>query len=241
MLKATWIARRRSAHPESDIAVHYPPSTVDLVSDTFYIDYCTLYGLAVDRQFLSDFEGAVVVDIGAHKGYYGAVALALGAAHVVSFEPASQNFRHLQRAAASLPPGAQTWRTNQRAVGTSDGLATLSLSGDSWGHSLLAPVDGEVIGTEQVELVSLATALEEAAGIAPSSPLIVKINIEGMAGGLVVGTEVGLWCLVRELWLDVETNDPVPEQQLVEHLQAAGLRLRQRAGRTLLFRQGEVR
>lgn len=237
MLRATWIARRGSPHLESDVAVQYASSTVTLVADTFYIDYCTLYGLVVDRQFLSDFEGAVVIDIGAHKGYYGAMALALGAARVVSFEPASQNFRYLERASASLYPGTQTWRTNQSAVGTADGVATLSLSGSSWGHSLLAPVGGEVIGTECVEVVSLASVLEEAAGDARGLPVIVKINIEGMAGSLVVGTPVDLWCRVREVWLDVESNDPVPEQEFVQHLQAAGLLLRKRAGRTWFFQQ----
>ena len=74
------------------------------------------------------------------------------------------------------------------AVGTADGVATLSLSGSSWGHSILAPVGGEVVGTEQVEVVSLASVLEEFTSDAPRPPVIVKVNIEGMAGGLVVGT-----------------------------------------------------
>ena len=50
-----------------------------------------------------------------------------------------------------------------------------------------------------------------------------KINIEGMGGSVVLCTPVDAWRKVNELWLDFESNDPVPESSIVDHLAQAGL------------------
>ena len=54
------------------------------------------------RAYAGDYRGAFVVDVGAHKGYYGAYALAHGARWVVSYEPETANFALLERAASDV-------------------------------------------------------------------------------------------------------------------------------------------
>ena len=51
----------------------------------------------------TDYAGAVVLDLGAHKGYFGAYALARGARLVISFEPETANLELLERGAETLP------------------------------------------------------------------------------------------------------------------------------------------
>ena len=121
---ATWFARDATASPEHDLHVRLGAFRLTLAAATFYIDYCTLYGVIVDNRLASRFRAAQVIDIGAHKGYYGAFALHSGAAHVWSFEPASQNYLHLERSAAGSP----TWIVDQRAVGCTAGEGVLNMA-----------------------------------------------------------------------------------------------------------------
>ena len=53
--------------------------TIYLSRDDYEIDWASLAFVAVDEAYAGDYGGATVVDIGAHKGYYGAYALAQGA------------------------------------------------------------------------------------------------------------------------------------------------------------------
>jgi len=202
-----------------DHVVPFGSIDLHLLADTNRIDYFTLYGAIIDRHFDSDVAGAVVLDIGAHKGYFAARAVNDGALRVESYEPASQNLVALMRSAESLP----TWQVHPVAVGAEDGTVTLNLSAGSWGHSIHEPLGGEVTGTEEVELVALSDRLREAS--ADGVPVVAKINVEGAAGSMIMGTEPPDWLAVRSLWIDLEPNDPVGMSELTEHLASCGLRL----------------
>ena len=85
------------------------------------VDYLTLYGSLVDRMFDSFVKGASVLDIGAHKGYFGARCLFDGATLVHSYEPASDNYSALERSAR----GVDAWHPFHCAVGDRRGTITL--------------------------------------------------------------------------------------------------------------------
>ena len=78
---------RRRLRPLSDYRVRYRRASLYLSHDNYEIDWETLKNTLVDEPYLAVYGGAVVLDIGAHKGYYGAYALAHGAHAVVSYEP----------------------------------------------------------------------------------------------------------------------------------------------------------
>lgn len=235
LLRATWRARRSTDAPGADLDIRCGAATLTLAAETFEIDYRTLYGLLIDGQFRADFDGAHVLDIGAHKGYYGASAFAAGATCVESFEPASQNHAYLVRAAASMPCDAE-WIVHRSAVGTTAGRATLSLSASSWGHSLLVPADGRIVGTEEVEVVTFAGVLTRVASRRRGRRLVVKINVEGLAGGLITATPPSVLATIDELWLDIEAHDPIPSDEIVDHLAVAGLGFVERQGTLVRFR-----
>jgi FkbM family methyltransferase len=193
------------------------------------VDYFTLYGALIDRHFPCDVTEASVLDIGAHKGYFALRSFADGARRVDSYEPASQNLLSLRRSAAD----DLDWRVFAHAVGPAAGTVELHLAPGSWGHSVHTPVGGESVGTEVVEMVALSTALRSIAAF--GDPVVVKINVEGAAGAMILGTEPDDWEGVRLLWTDVEINDPVGLPELTRHLTRCGLRHTHTEGQRNLF------
>ena len=131
--------------------------------------FTDIFGLA---EYLAPFAGAHVLDIGAHKGYFGAFALASGAMSVLSFEPESANYAALEQAAR---PVGDHWLTRNAAVGALNGSGTLFLDRTSWAHSLVHAE--RPAGSQQVEIVAFDQALAE---LPPGgSRTIVKVDAEG--------------------------------------------------------------
>jgi hypothetical protein len=90
----------RRIRPRSAYALRLGATAVFLSHADYEIDWASFAFVAVDEAYAGDYRGAVVVDVGAHKGYYGAYALGRGARAVVSYEPETANFALLERAAA---------------------------------------------------------------------------------------------------------------------------------------------
>ena len=63
-----------------------------------YVDVLTVLDVWNVEMFPAECRGRIVLDVGAHKGYFGAWALSQGAALVVSCEPERSNFARLSRA-----------------------------------------------------------------------------------------------------------------------------------------------
>jgi FkbM family methyltransferase len=203
---------------------------IELEAATLYVDYVTLYGMLVDEHFSLGFDGAVIIDIGAHKGYYGARALFYGAAHVYSYEPERQNFAALSRAARGCP---ERWTIERCAVGPHDGTIALHVSSNSWSHSLYVPESGDILGTQNVTMRRLGDLLERAR--AAGDRMACKINAEGFAGAMILATSPSDWAGINELWCDFEPSDPVPVTDTIAHLVEAGFHVSERAGRRVHF------
>ena len=129
----------RRIRPRAAYALPLGATTILLSHDGYEIDWASLAFVAVDEAYAGDYRGAVVVDIGAHKGYYAAYALEHGARAVVSYEPETANFGLLERAAAAVRAAGRRWDTRQAAVGPEGGEAELHVMGASWGHALQPP------------------------------------------------------------------------------------------------------
>jgi FkbM family methyltransferase len=200
-----------------------------IAAESGRVDYFTMYGSLIDGHFSADVDGAAVLDIGAHKGYFALRCFAEGATRVHSYEPASQNLESLERSAAEFEP----WRIIPKAVGPEAGSVVLHLAPGSWAHSVHTPVGGESVGTEDVEMLALSDVLAQIS--AAGDPVVVKINVEGAAGGMILGTKPADWDAVRLLWTDLEVNDPVGLPELVGHLESCGMRHADSDGQRKLF------
>lgn len=219
--RAARVARRRlPGRRERRVAL----DGVDLFLplDRSFADLGTLYEVFVSEDYRTEYQDAVVVDLGAHKGFFAGYALLSGAAAVVSYEPASANFEPLSRAAASLNGrGRGRWRAVNAAVGARDGTVELHTSRDSWTHSVVDR-PGMMVGTETSQVVPMSRVLAEARALTPSR-LVVKIDVEGAECEIVEGTPPEAWDGVDELFVEVHGFARCSPAALVDRLARAGL------------------
>ena len=216
---------RRRLRPKSAYAVRYGPGRVFLSHDDYAIDWESLKFVIADEAYAGDYAGAIVLDLGAHKGYYGAYALAKGARTVVSFEPESVNVELLERAATTYRRDGVDWEVRPSAVAAEEGEAELHVMGASWGHSLHPPDEFSKyeIGVRRVPVEAMANVLEDARALASRARLVVKVNVEGEECGVVLGTPAAAWEVVSELFVEMHGWAPCTAADLAEHLAPAGL------------------
>ena len=232
---------RRRLRPEAAYAIPYGGGTLYLSHDDYEIDWETLKSVLVDQPYPADYRGAVALDVGAHKGYFGAWALAHGAGTVVSFKPEAGNLAFLERSADSFTAGNRTWKVERVAVGVEAGEAELHVMGASWGHSLHPPDEFSEyeIGVQRVPLVAMADVLESARSLSGSrSRIIVKVNTEGEECETVLGTPPEAWAGVSEVLVETHPWASCGADEMAEHLERAGLtRIRSAHPRMLQLRR----
>jgi FkbM family methyltransferase len=201
-----------------------PGCVVVVAADTLAIDVVTLDYVLRGDLFPVELDGRVVLDIGAHKGYFGALAVLDGAAAVVSFEPESGNFRALTRAAVT---GARTtvWERRQEAVGATAGRVDLHVSSESWSHSVYAPASGDLVRTEHVPMVAFGDVLADASARWPGLPVVVKLNVEGAAGDCLLSVTAEALAPTEVLLVDLEANTPQRLDDVLAHILGAGFAL----------------
>lgn len=192
----------------------------------FDVDWESLKFVVVDEAYPTEYASSVVLDVGAHKGYYGAYALAHGARTVISFEPEAANCELLERAAATYREHGADWRVRRVAMGAEQGRAELHVMSASWGHALHPPAEfsEHEVGIEQVPVEAMADVLEEAAALADSgSKLVVKVNTEGEECDIVLGTPAGAWAHADEVFVEIHPWAACGAAELASHLLDAGL------------------
>ena len=212
--------------PRAAYALSLGGTTVYLSHDDYEIDWASLAFVAVDEAYAGEYEGTVVVDIGAHKGYYGAYALLRGARAVVSYEPETANFALLERAAAGVRARGGAWHTMRCAVGAEHGKAELHIMGASWGHALHPPeafAEYEV-GVATVRVEALRNVLDNAIEVALGAPVIVKVNIEGEECPMLLGTSPAAFEAIAEVYVETHPWADCSADELAQHMGAAGLR-----------------
>jgi FkbM family methyltransferase len=213
---------------KTDFELSLRGGSVFLAAETLAIDFAALREIFLARDYDTDFRDATVIDLGAHKGYFGAFALAAGAASVVSYEPERQNFVYLQRAVDSFGvTRAGDWRAHRAAIGAAEGKATLLVSPDSWAHSLQGWPEERPADEYEVDVLPADHALEEA-GSMSGDRLIVKVDVEGSECAAVCATPSERWKGVDEMFVEHHRIAPCSAEQIVAHLQAADLQLRSR-------------
>ena len=155
---------RRRIRPESAYAVPYGSGEVYISHDDYAVDWESFKWVVADDAYATDYAGATVLDLGAHKGYFGAHALARGARLVISFEPDTANLELLERAAEAYRKARRGLAHPPSAVGAERGEAELHLMSGSWAHSLHPPDTWAQyeVGTARVTVEAMADVLEEA-------------------------------------------------------------------------------
>jgi FkbM family methyltransferase len=221
---------------QADLALECAMGTLFLGRDTFDIDLRVLAEVFQDEFYESDFRGATVLDLGAHKGYYGAYAALGGARSIVSYEPESSNFSYLERSVASFAAHGIDWLAKREAVGVEEGVAELVVSRESWSHSLTQGSDAErtQARTESVRITPIGRVFSEAERL-PGDRLIVKVNVEGAECELVLEAPPERWSVADEVRMEVHPFASCSAEQIVAHLARVGLDVVRRSGDGLVY------
>jgi FkbM family methyltransferase len=227
---------RRGLRPSTSYAVRYGRGMLLLSHDDFAVDRKSL-DFVLEGSYATDYRGAVVLDIGAHKGYFGAYALAHGARTVVSLEPERVNVALLEESAATFRIRGADWRVRSVAVGPGAGEAELHVMSASWGHALHPPdafAEYEV-GTQRVPVAALAAVLEDAEVLAGKGARIVaKVNIEGEECSTVLQTPAEAWAGVSEVFVETHPWATCGASELAAHLLPVGLTRSESAAEVVL-------
>jgi FkbM family methyltransferase len=211
----------RPRYGRVDLARGY---TVYVHADTLAIDVVTLDYVWREEVFPVELADRVVLDIGAHKGYFGALAISAGARAVISYEPEAVNFGALLKATGSGRSPAD-WTRHRCAVGGSAGHVALSVSSESWSHSIHTPASGTVLRTERVPMTAFSDVLEEAEDRYPHEQIVLKLNVEGAAGDCLLSVPPVMLERLEVLLVDLEANTPQPLDEILAHAAAAGFEL----------------
>jgi FkbM family methyltransferase len=132
----------------------------------------------------------LVLDVGANDGSTGQWLRASGyKGRIVSFEPQTDVFLALQRAAAEDP----SWECRQLALGAADGMIRMQVSGFSPSSSLLSIGDKHIqvwpesrtVGEEDVPIARLDSLADEI-GLASNTTLL-KLDVQGYEDQVLIG------------------------------------------------------
>lgn len=235
-LLATAVKRR--VRPAPVYFVRLGTGSVPISHADYGVDWETMRTIVVDRAYALDFTDAVVVDVGAHKGCFGAFALEQGARAVISFEPEQANFDFLELCAGPYRRGGRDWRLHRAAVAGTAGKADLHVMGASWGHTLTPPDESGAyeVGVQQIQVVAMRDVLAEAARAAGEGPLVVKVNAEGAECAIVLETPIASWESVTEFLAEVHSWSPCTADELTAFLLHAGLLEVHRGGASWVLR-----
>jgi FkbM family methyltransferase len=207
--------------------------------ESFAVDRVAFLGIFLEGWYGADYHDADVLDIGGHKGYYGAFALLGGARRVVSFEPEERNYALLERAAESFRAAGFDWRVVRAAIGESDGEVDLRVSEEAASHSLYTS-DSPAAPAQRVRMMRMEAVLDE---VAAGARIIVKIDAEGAECAAILASTGESWSPVDELFVETHAFAPCSSVEIIERASDLGLRLQSRetepAAELLHFRRAQ--
>jgi len=148
----------------------------------------------------------LVLDVGAHKGWYSADLRAFGyTGRIISFEPQLAPFQELEKRSCDDP----LWEVSRNALGDIDDTAILHVSGSPESSSLLdilpahtdALTNSKVIGKEEISVSRLDSIFDQYCN--PSDRVFLKMDVQGFEKKILAGAGV---CLDRILGIQMEMS-----------------------------------
>ncbi len=189
-------------------------------------DFDTFWEIFVRQDYETNYQGAVVVDVGAHKGCFSAYALLKKARAAFCFEPEERNFAALTQSAASFRAARVPVTIYEAAVAAVSGDVDFYVTNQSWSHSLVPRADRQIVAVKRVRAIALTDIIEEVRGLSQKHPIILKMDIEGAEYDVLMNTRPTVLSRVAEMFVEVHSPAKIDQGQLFGHLAAAGFHRR---------------
>jgi FkbM family methyltransferase len=187
------------------------------------VDFQVFAQIFLDKVYGKlEFQDRIVIDIGAHKGYFAAYALMSGAKAVLSYEPEEVNFKCLARFAESATFHGLAIQIFQAAVSEVDGEVALYLSPESWSHTILQHRGFSPNTGLRVRSYSLTNILRKTEAEFSGQELILKVDAEGVEGSLLVKTPDEYFASVKEVVFEYHAFGGYDLRTVLERLEYLG-------------------
>jgi FkbM family methyltransferase len=220
-LVRTVAARRKKRPGFYPVRVHVGELLVD--GQNAATDFQVLGQVLLDEFYSEvDLKDRIVLDIGAHKGYFAAYALMAGAKAVVSYEPEPTNFYCLSHFAESARRHAKAIEVVQAAVSDQEGELPFHTSSESWRHSLLQYQSQGYLQTIRVRASSLSTVLADASEAYPGEEFVLKVDAEGAECPLLLNSPADIFTLVSEIVFEHHSFVGCNPEDIINRQQALG-------------------
>jgi FkbM family methyltransferase len=207
--------------------IHLPVGENFVDGENAAVDFQVLGQVFLDEVYGDlQFRDRIVIDVGAHKGYFAAYALMSGAKAIFAYEPERTNFTCLERFAESAKLHGMSIQIFQAAVTDSDGEVALYLSTESWRHTTVLGQGHSSNEALRVRSCSLANILKDAEAKFDGQELILKIDAEGVEGTLLLNTPSDCFAPVKELIFEYHSFATCGLQIILERLQSLGFEYR---------------
>lgn len=203
-----------------------------LGAGTIFLDATTPVALALINEvfvtdaYATDYRRAVVIDAGAHRGYFAAYALLNGAAAVFAFEPDEDNFTSLKATADSFEGAGYRLVPCRKAIAARAGYVDFYVTDQSWSHSTYRRSDRVILRAERIPACAFDEAILEAKTLGgPQARLLVKMDVEGGEGDILLNTSMQALAEVDEMFVELHEFGGYSAARLVDYLGCAGLKL----------------
>ncbi|MGH2702049.1 MAG: FkbM family methyltransferase [Actinomycetota bacterium] len=205
---------------ERDYTIELKSGILFLPPNDIIGDVSVFNEVFLDGSYETSYKDSVVIDLGGHRGYFGAYALTMGAKAVNTFEPEPRNYDVLRRCVESFRASGHRWTIEKAAVADRDGEADFYLWEESYGHSLYSMGEGSALAGTKVEVRSIASVLQEPD--LANQRVIAKVDIEGAECEVILRGGAD-WGLVDEIFMEFHDLGRCTMDEIVDHLGSFGL------------------
>jgi len=221
-MDALRIFRQRRNKVAQVYTIHLSRGKIFVDGESAVVDLHVFSQVFLDQIYSGlDLSGRVVIDVGAHKGYFAAYALSKGAKAVLCYEPEDSNFRALSLFSDSITSTQQSIEVYHEAVGN-DKEMELYVSVDSWAHTTMSRDDLTYIRKVKIASRPLASILAAVRERFPRDELVLKIDAEGAECQLVLQTPREFFSPVREITFEFHEFAGCSLKQIIDRLVSIG-------------------
>lgn len=195
---------------------------VILARESLSFDRNVFREIFIEEVYYTDYTDAVILDIGAYKGYYAVYVLRKGASKVYCYEPESHNFMYLRKIAEFFKAVREGTEMQMCAIGSRNLEADFYVTDTPWSHSLLKRTDKLITRQDRIKILSINEVLDRAVQQSKGRRLIIKIDAEGAECDIVLGMEPEFLRRIDELFVEYHSFSPCKKQEIMSYLSDAG-------------------
>ena len=175
------------------------------------IDWAIIWEIFFNEAYETNYKEKIVLDAGAHKGYFAAYAIEKGAYAVYAYEPEKENFISLKKTAETHAKKNKQIFIFNEAISFRDEELEFYIGEDSIGHSIKKS-NKKTLRTEKVQARSLKNAIIDILKFNSERQLIVKLDVEGAEFDIIMNTDVETISIIEEIF--IETHERIIDYSL---------------------------